>query len=346
MSGGVDSSVAALLLHLSGHEVFGLTMRQIPAHLETETLAARREKSVGDAKRVARCIGIEHEELDFSQLFEREVVNPFLSAYRSGLTPNPCFRCNPRVKFRRALEIADKREARWVASGHYARILLTQQGPRLAAATDPSKDQSYFLAGVPLNILTRVRFPNGDFSKDQIRSIARRHGLPVADKEESQEICFTVDGDVHGFLAGQLKSQDGEIVDEGGNVLGTHKGIIHYTVGQRRGLGLAGGPYYVKRLDARTNRVVIGRHEELFALDVRAIEANYLAPINEGTAGKAKIRSRHCAAPCTVINVTGNSFTVRFNEPQWGVAPGQALVVYDGEYVVAGGIIESWVQPT
>ena len=343
MSGGVDSSVAALLLQREGHEVVGLTMQQFPPELQTEALTTRWHDHVRDARSVAEHLKISHEVADFSDLFARDVVDPFVTAYRSGLTPNPCFRCNPRVKFRRGLEIADRLGAAWIASGHYARIFPTPQGPRLAAAVDRSKDQSYFLAGLPTQLLERVHFPLGEFTKDRVRSIAREHHLPVAEREESQEICFIADGDVHTFLAERETSAKGEIVDAGGNVLGRHRGIAHYTVGQRRGLGLPGGPFYVRALDAETNRVIVGRHEDLFARDVSAVEANYTARVTEGGVASAKIRSRHTAAACTVVRVTADSFAVRFTEPQWGVAAGQALVLYDGNYVLAGGVIESRV---
>jgi tRNA-specific 2-thiouridylase len=323
--------------------VVGVTLRQIPRQLETETLSTRWRINVQDARYVAEHLGIVHEVADLSEVFQKEVVDPFVAAYRSGQTPNPCFRCNPRVKFRKGLELADRLGAARMATGHHARIIQTAQRPRLAAGVDRAKDQSYFLAGVPAELLERVYLPIGELTKDQVRAIAREHHLPVAEKEESQEICFTTEGNVHTFLAAQENSTEGEIVDSRGTVLGRHRGIAHYTVGQRRGLGLAGGPFYVKALDAAANRVIVGRHEELFARDVSAVDANYLVPVEEGNVGWAKIRSRHPAAACTVVRVKTDSFTVRFAEPQWGVAPGQALVLYDGDYVVAGGVIAGWV---
>lgn len=334
MSGGVDSSVAALLLKERGYEVFGLTI------LQTEN-----DKSDSPAERaqsVAHLLGLEHHTLALSDFFHGAVIEPFLEAYRAGRTPNPCFRCNPRLKFGRCFEIAREMGAGYIATGHYARILSTDRGLRIGKALDPLKDQSYFLAGVPAAMLENILFPNGELTKEQVRQIARDHGLPVADSEESQEICFTPGGDVHAFLEGRLEGQEGDIVDGSGSVLRRHRGIVHYTVGQRKGLGLAGGPYYVRALDAGKNQVLVGRYEELLGRRVYALEANFYAPVSEGTGGQAKIRSRHTAAPCTVIRATGETYAVEFTEPQWGVAPGQALVLYDGDVILAGGVIDRW----
>ncbi|MFH1742210.1 MAG: tRNA 2-thiouridine(34) synthase MnmA [bacterium] len=343
MSGGVDSSVAALLLREEGYELVGVTLQQIPPDWQTDSLAVQSRSHIEAARSAAKHIGIPHEVVDVSNFFLEEVIEPFFAAYQSARTPNPCFSCNPRLKFGKGFEIAQRFGAECLATGHYARIVSTPQGRRLAVASDPAKDQSYFLAGVFAETLEHIRFPIGELTKEQVRSIARKHRLPVAEREESQEICFVADGDVHSFLAERQTSTEGEIVDGSGTGLGRHRGIVHYTVGQRRGLNLAGGPYYVKALDPARNRVIVGRHEDLLAREVRAVEANYLTLLAEGIACAAKIRSRHRAASCTVISTTTDSFTIRFDEPQWGVAPGQALVLYEGEYVLAGGIISSWV---
>jgi len=334
MSGGVDSSVAALLLRDRGYNVFGLTILQYECDPS--------DSQVGKAQSVAHLLGLEHHTLALSQFFREAVIEPFLEAYRAGRTPNPCFRCNPRLKFGKCFEIARQMGAECIASGHYARILSTDSGWRLGRAMDPSKDQSYFLAGVPGGMLENILFPIGELTKEQVRQIALEHSLPVAESEESQEICFTPGGDVHAFLEGQLEEHEGDIVDGSGAVLGCHRGIVHYTVGQRKGLGLAGGPYYVRALDAARNQVLVGRYEELLARRVYAVEANFFAPLVQGTDGQAKIRSRHTAAPCTVIQATGETFAVEFAEPQWGVAPGQALVLYHGDIILAGGVIDRW----
>jgi len=331
MSGGVDSSVAALLLRDRGYEVLGLTIEIDQSNCPVER-----------AQSMARILGLEHHALALSDFFQEAVIEPFLEAYRAGRTPNPCFRCNPRLKFGKCFEIAREMGAEWIATGHYARILPTDRGMRIAKGLDSSKDQSYFLAGVPAAMLENILFPNGELTKEQVREIAREHNLPVADSEESQEICFTPGGNVHAFLQGRLEGRAGNIVDCSGTVLGCHRGIVHYTVGQRKGLGLAGGPYYVRALDAEKNQVLVGRHEELLARRVYAIEANFYAPVTEGTCGQAKIRSRHAAASCTVIRATGETYAVEFTEPQWGIAPGQALVLYDGDIILAGGIIDRW----
>ena len=338
MSGGVDSSMAAVCLLEQGYEVIGATLRQV---VEDPNSANRQ---VAEAQAVADRIGIPHETVDSSEAFQKDVVEPFIAAYCAGRTPNPCFHCNPGIKFRLGLELADRLGARWLATGHYARIIATDSGPRLARAAHRSKDQSYFLAGLPARMIQRIQFPLGEFSKKQVRDLAKEHGLRISERKESQEICFTEAGDVHAFFAGRDLSQAGDIVNTEGDVLGRHRGIVHYTIGQRRGLGLAGGPYYVMELDAETNRVVVGRHDDLYTREVEAVESNYLAPVREGMTGEAKIRSRHRAAKCRMVDVSEGSFRIRFDEPQWGVAPGQALVVYDGDYVLAGGVIESGTQ--
>ncbi len=336
MSGGVDSSMAAVRLVEEGYEVIGATFLHGLADRQSEN------DQVADAKAVAGRLGIRHETIDCSERFRRMVIEPFVEAYCAGLTPNPCFRCNPNMKFRLGIELADRVGAQWLATGHYARIVHTSDGPRLACAADQSKDQSYFLAGLPPSMLTRLYFPLGELTKNEVRELARKHELPISEKAESQEICFVGAGDVHSFFADRDLSESGDIVDREGSILGGHRGVVHYTVGQRRGLGLAGGPYYVMALDAPKNQVIVGRHGDLYASEVRAIDSNYLAPIDKGVMGKAKIRSQHEAAECCVTDASGETFTVRFSEPQWGVAPGQALVVYDDDCVIAGGVIESW----
>ncbi len=356
MSGGVDSSVAAGLLRREGHEVIGVFMRHgmvaEPACRVEAAPSARAGRRQGccsaadaaDARRVADALGIPFYALNFQDQFE-QIIDYFVAEYRSGRTPNPCVVCNTWLKFGKLFEYADSVGAEWVATGHYARLLPAEppQAPALLRAQDSAKDQSYVLFGIERHLLGRLRFPVGEYRKEEIRALAVRMGLPVATKPDSQEICFVPDRD-HARLVRQRAGPDsvGEIVTTAGARVGYHRGLEHFTVGQRKGLGLAlGKRQYVVRIEPETRRVVVGSWEELARQELTAAEANWLVdPPVGGFRAEVKIRYRSPAYPAWVEPLAERRFRVRFDQPCHGIAPGQAAVVYDGPRVLGGGWIE------
>ena len=365
MSGGVDSSVAARLLLDVGHEVIGLFMRHgeaVPTTCSANSneepqsllpiLPSRPAKKQGccsasdaeDARRVADRLDIPFYALDFADDFGR-IMDYFVEEYSSGRTPNPCVVCNQWLKFGKLREYADGVGAEFVATGHYARLTREDNGdlPALRRGLDDSKDQSYVLFGIDRSILPRLLFPVGDFRKPEIRKIAREVGLRVADKEDSQEICFVPDGDYAAFVRRRRPPLDlsGEIVTVDGQLVGRHEGLENFTVGQRKGLGLAfGEPRYVVRLERDTRRVVIGVRSDLERSSVSAIDANWLIepPVREFEC-QVKIRYKSAPAPATIVPISPTRFEARLAEPRAGVAPGQAIVCYDGDRVLGGGWI-------
>ncbi len=351
MSGGVDSSVAALLLKHAGCEVIGLSLRLYRCPSEGRrgccTAADRR-----DAQAVCERLGIPHHVVDATEEFHREVIAPFIAAYLSGRTPSPCIACNERVKFpwlvRQALALGADR----VATGHYARVTRDGNGtPHLLRAADVAKDQSYFLFSSGRDVLERLVLPVGGLPKSEVRRIAREHGLPVSDKPESQEVCFVppegyvafIESQVPGHLPGR-----GRFVDKDGRHLGWHAGCHAFTVGQRRGLGLGGGPRrYVTAIVRERNEVVLGDTGDLICREFAVSDPRFLDESLERRllAGEdprvlVQIRSRHRAAPARIHPVSPGRLLVRFDEPQSAVAPGQAAVFYDGPRVLGGGFIE------
>jgi len=346
MSGGVDSSVSAALLKEQGHEVIGVSL-QLYERAEAALPGGRTCCSltdVMDAARVAKRIGIPFEVIDLRQRFKELVMDDFLTEYAAGRTPNPCARCNDRIKFGILLDMTASLGADILATGHYARIEQDQSGVyQLLKGLDPGKDQTYFLFGMNQEQLSRTIFPVGSMEKPQVRELAARFKLPVAQKQESQEICFIPDNDYVRFLeeSGVTKSP-GEIVDASGKKLGSHQGIHNYTVGQRRGLGIAWQePLYVTAIERESSRVVVGPRAELYKGGLTAGETTWTSlPLTGTFQGLCSIRYRQRPVPCVAGVLDDGRLQVDFVTPQQAVTPGQAVVLYDGERVVGGGWIE------
>lgn len=347
MSGGVDSSVAAALLLEQGYEVIGVTMqlwpRDLPIHHDGGCCSL---SAVEDARRVAHVLGIPYYVLNFQEVFAREVIDAFTGEYLRGRTPNPCIRCNEKVKFGALLEKARELDAAYVATGHYARVDFDAGSGRylLRKAADIAKDQTYALYGLTQEQLAHVLLPLGEFRKEETRSMARERGLPVASKRESQDICFIPDHDLAGFLERRAPgaSRPGPIVNRRGERLGTHRGAIHYTVGQRKGLGIASSePLYVLEVDTAANRLVVGRADELYghALEVEALNWVALPGLDGPLEAQARVRYRAQEAPVRVEPLPGDRAVVRFHTPQRAITPGQSVVFYQDDLLLGGGII-------
>ena len=345
MSGGVDSSVTAALLVEHGFEVVGITLQ-----LYNHGAAVRRKaaccagQDIYDAARVAERLGIAHYVLDYENRFRAEVIDDFVDSYRRGETPIPCIRCNQRIKFRDLLGAARDLGASALATGHYARRIAGPDGPELHRARDTARDQSYFLFATTRAELDFLRFPLGGLTKDETRAEARRFGLAVADKADSQDICFVPDGS-YVRLVERLRPEagaPGDIVDPAGRVLGRHGGIAHFTVGQRKGLGVrAADPLYVLRIDPDQRRVVVGPRAALAETRLRLGELSWLGPpAADGMRVAAKLRSAQPPVPATVYpGADAGEAELLLDMPAGAVAPGQAAVLYDGERVLGGGWI-------
>ncbi|MBV9623749.1 MAG: tRNA 2-thiouridine(34) synthase MnmA [Acidobacteria bacterium] len=361
MSGGVDSSTVAAMLHATGAKVIGLTMqlwnqRRLagrPGMAETVAGRCCSLDDVYDARRVAETIGIPYYVVNHEARFERDVVRPFVEEYVSGRTPIPCSLCNNHLKFDQLLGVARQIGADAVATGHYARVEQDLESGRwlLKRPADRAKDQTYFLFGLTQQQLSRSLFPLGDMTKAEVRALARGHGLALAEKPDSQEICFVPGGEYKNFLAAYLAEQGeafpdtaGELVTADGNVLGSHGGIHNFTVGQRKGLGVStGSPLYVIKINGETRQVVVGPENKLYSGRLVARRVNLIAvedldcPMRVGV----KIRHRHEPAPATIEKIAKDEVLVCFDDPQRAVTPGQAAVFYDGEVVVGGGWISA-----
>jgi tRNA-specific 2-thiouridylase len=346
MSGGVDSSVAALLLKEQGHEVIGLFMRT-GAFAEDAERRAKTCCSVTDAldaRRVADRLDIPFYVLDFADEFAR-IMDDFADEYAAGRTPNPCVLCNIWLKFGKLWAYGKQAGADFVATGHYARIGVAPDGTtRVARAVDRHKDQSYVLFGLKAALLPHVLFPVGGYSKEEIRAIARDRGLPVHDKPDSQEICFVPGDDYLGFVRARRPELEtaGPLVDEDGTELGRHGGIEGFTIGQRRGLGVAlGAPRYVVQIEPASRTVTLGRRESLLREGLDAARFNWQGPVPEGPSRcQAQVRARHSAVGATVEPRAGGRARVIFDEPVAAVTPGQVVTVYQDDLVLGGGWIE------
>ncbi|MGB9079935.1 MAG: tRNA 2-thiouridine(34) synthase MnmA [Desulfuromonadaceae bacterium] len=347
MSGGVDSSVSAALLKEQGYDVIGVSMQ---LYDPIEKIPGCRVKTccslddVLDAGRVAKKLGIPFEVIDMRAEFKEQVIDYFIAEYAAGRTPNPCIRCNDLIKFDLLLKKATEMGADLLATGHYARISEDERGRKwLLTGLDPAKDQSYFLFTLTQEQLQQIVFPVGQLEKTDVRRLASEYALPVAHKHESQEICFIPDNDYVKFLENHgVAQKPGEIVTVDGSVIGRHSGVHRYTVGQRKGLGIAWQqPLHVCAIDTEKNRVVVGERRELATSTLTAARATWSSPPAETEFRAAcRIRYRHKPAPCRVAMLADDRFEVYFDTPQTSVTPGQAAVIYDGEMVLGGGWIE------
>ena len=348
MSGGVDSSVAAYLLKQQGYDVVGVTMQiwQDESHEEIENKGGCCGLSaVDDARRVAAMLDIPYYVMNFKSEFKHDVIDYFVREYLAGRTPNPCIACNRYVKWESLLTRSIQIGADYIATGHYARICELPNGRyAIRNSVTAKKDQTYALYNLTQEQLKRTLMPIGDYTKEQVRKIAEDIGLMVAGKPDSMEICFVPDNDYASFIEKEtgVTSVPGDFVDVDGNVIGKHKGVIHYTVGQRKGLGIAlGKPVFVVAIRPEQNQVVIGEDRDVYTERLYANNLNFMAvdDISEPVHVKAKIRYSHEGAYCTVRKIDSDTIECIFDQPVRAVTPGQAVVLYDGEYVLGGGTI-------
>ncbi len=345
MSGGVDSSVTAALLARAGHDVVGVTLQLYGAEAAKRKGACCAGSDIYDARRVAEQLDIPHYVLDYEERFRKTVIEDFAQSYARGETPIPCVRCNERVKFADLLETARELGAEAMATGHYVRRVEGPKGPELHAAIDPSRDQSYFLFATTAAQLSYLRFPLGGMEKREVRAIAAELGLGVAEKPDSQDICFVPEGR-YTNIVNRLRpdaARPGDIVDESGRILGRHEGIIHFTVGQRKGLGLSGNeePLFVLRLDAAAARVVVGPRSALAARAISLRDMNWLIPADGEIECAVKVRSTRPPVAARIRRGENGTATVLLLEPEDAVAAGQACVLYEtgGSRVLGGGWI-------
>lgn len=345
MSGGVDSAVAALLLKESGATLGGITMtvwteRGVASERDCET-----DENCRDAAEIAAALEIPHHRVALGEKFCKCVVDKFISDYKGGLTPNPCVECNRHIKFGALLERMDELGYDAIATGHYARIERDKNGGyTLMRAKDQNKDQSYFLWSIRRELLPKIRFPLGALTKPEIRAIAEKNGFSNAHRSDSQDICFIPDGDYAAFIRSRCeKFPEGDFIGVDGEVIGKHSGLINYTVGQRKGLGVSfGKPMFVGAKNARDNTVTLCTDAELYSDTLTARSINLLTDedFSRPARVRAKIRYRHTPADATVTRVDGDTLLLKFDEPQRAIAAGQSVVLYDGDTVLGGGIIQ------
>ncbi len=340
MSGGVDSSVAAALLKQKGYEVIGLTMCFNLPDSKTKKPSCCGLQGIEDARRVAHKLGIKHYVLNFGSALRKKVIDNFVDEYLQGRTPNPCVRCNQYLKFDVMLKKAFSLGAEFLATGHYARI---KKGFVLGKAKDKHKDQSYFLYRITQEQLKHMLFPLGGYTKDEVRAMARKFGLLVADKQDSQEICFLPDADYRAFLKENYPDKiiPGPILDLNGKIVGEHKGIAFYTIGQREGLGIAFGyPVYVVKISLKDNAIIVGRKEDAYSKELRVSDLHFIGkPIKKKIALNVKIRYNHKETRAEVSPFK-DKLKVIFKTPQFAVTPGQSAVFYNHDNIIGGGIID------
>jgi tRNA-specific 2-thiouridylase len=361
MSGGVDSSTVAAMLRAEGRNVIGLTMqlwnqRRLAGHEGMPESVQGRCCSIDDvydARRVAETLGIPYYVVNHEERFERDVVRPFVEEYLAGRTPIPCSLCNNHLKFDQLLVVAQQIGADQIATGHYAQVVFDEQRDRwlLKRPADKSKDQTYFLFGLTQEQLSRTLFPLGGMTKSEVRELARKHNLAIAEKPDSQEICFVPGGDYKRFLEAYLEEQGnspteiaGEMVTTNGKVIGEHAGVHNFTVGQRKGLGVAtGSPLYVIQINNDTRQVVVGKDEELYSRTLLARRVNLIstAELRQPLRVGVKIRHKHPPSAAMIESAGPDEIRVTFDQPQRAITPGQAAVFYDGDIVVGGGWIET-----
>ena len=347
MSGGVDSAAAALLLKKSGYDIEGITMRlwNESAFANNASINDPDENSL-QAKAIADALNFPHSSVDLSSCFNSSIISPFIDDYKNGKTPNPCVECNKKLKFGKLFEISQERGFNFLATGHYARIEQDSSGNfLLKKALDEKKDQSYFLWSLNKEALSHILLPLGKYTKDEIRIIARENGFSNADRGDSQDICFIPDGNYVSFLEkhGNANFSQGNFIDLNGNILGKHEGIERYTIGQRKGLGIAlGRPMFVGDKNIDSNTVTLCDDAQLYKKTLYATNINFLTndSLEQKTRLEAKIRYRHKPAIATVERIGENSLSVTFDEPQRAITCGQSLVLYDGDTVIGGGIIQ------
>ena len=351
MSGGIDSTVSAMLLLEQGYEVVGVTFRTFDSMKES---CIAKEKgcctidSIMEAKHNAQRMGFEHHIVDFREPFRRCVIQNFIDEYMAGRTPNPCVLCNSEIKWGELLRVADEMGCDYIATGHYARIAERDGHVFLRTAADTRKDQTYFLWRLTEEQLRRTIFPLGDYTKDQVREIARQHGYEsLATKRESQEICFIPNDDYRAFLRANVPDYDdrvreGEYIDKAGKILGHHQGYVNYTIGQRKGLGIAlGAPAYITHIDPATNRITLGSNDDLLSTELTyrpLVNRQSIVPRQSSIVNlplTAKVRYRSLAVPIKQIDGS----RIVFATPVWGITPGQSVVIYQDDLVLAGGII-------
>ena len=351
MSGGVDSSAALVLLQRQGYEVIGATMRLY----DNEDIGDRSSSccslsDVEDARAVAARFGVPHYVFNFMDRFRKDVIDRFNDEYLRGLTPNPCIDCNRFLKFSALLERAEMMECDYIATGHYARIRFDEHSRRyllmkaVSGEGENVKDQSYVLYDLTQEQMKKVLFPLGELEKSEVRKIAKEHGLVNYDKPDSQDICFVPDGDYARFIREYtgIVPRSGDVIDSKGNVLGRHEGIINYTIGQRKGLGIAfGRPMYVIDKNVEDNTVTVGENEELFSDRLRAVNVNIIADLEFGKSVKCKAKTRYKQTEqvCEAVFCEDGTAEVLFEEPQRAVTKGQRVVFYDGDVVLGGGVI-------
>lgn len=351
MSGGVDSSVAAYLLKEQGYDVIGVTMQiwqDEDIFVQSQEGGCCGLSAVDDARRVAAVLGIPYYVMNFKSDFKKNVIDYFISEYERAYTPNPCIACNRYVKWESLLQRSLEIGADYIATGHYARIKRLENGRyTIANSVTAQKDQTYALYNLTQEQLRRTLMPVGDYEKQEIRRIAEEAGLPVAGKRDSQDICFVPDHDYASFIKRETNRtyEPGNFVDEAGNVLGRHNGLIHYTIGQRKGLGItAAEPLFVKELRPQTNEVVISTNSKLFSDICYISGVNFMSQelIKPGTRALGKVRYSHQGAMCTLIPAENGMLRCVFDEPQRAMTPGQAAVFYQDDCVLCGGTIEKY----